>query len=337
MKIREQTIVLAAAALSLVSCDIYQEKCGDCSGSRVSVSLGGIVSAVTTRAEGVGYEDESAVNSVQVYAFSSPDGKFVDRAAGTGTEECLEFYLLNSTYDFLAFVNCPELPSAPETRSDLESIVTELADNSTGGFQMCGSLERQTIQADSRLTVEVRRIVAKVTYVCCVNMKSASLAALPFRVRGIYMTNVCGENNYALSAAPDIGGIWYNRRNIEDSGSVAELISSGNMDEIVAQGDSIQTGHSFYLYPNPWPDPDDRGGWSLRRTRFVLKADIGGVTTYYPVTIPQVERNKHYEIDLTITGWGVDDPEDIPGTSSLAEVEIRVAEWEDGGRIEARY
>lgn len=335
MKIRESIIVLAAVVLPLVSCDIYQEKCGECSGSRVSVSLGGSVSAATTRAEGVRSEDESAVNSVQVYAFSSSDGKFVDRAAGTAGS--IEFYLLNSTYDFLAFVNCPELPSAPETRSDLESIVSELAENSAGSFQMCGSLERQTIQADSRLTVDVRRIVAKVTYVCRVEMKSASLAALPFRVRGIYMTNVCGENNYALNAAPDISGIWYNRRNLEDSGSVAELISSGEMDVIVPQGDSIQTGHSFYLYPNPWPDPDDRGGWSLRRTRFVLKADIGGVTTYYPVTVPEVERNRHYEIDLTITGWGVDDPEDIPGISSPAEVEIRVAEWEDGGRIEARY
>lgn len=335
MKIRDLIIASAAIALTLVSCDVYQEKCDTCSGSRVNVSLGGSVPVVATRAEEVKEEDENAVNSVQLYVFSSADGRFVERMAGSGSS--YEFYLLNSTYDFLAFVNCPELPAAPESRAVLEKTVSKLSDNGTANFQMCGALERQTIQADSQLIVDVRRIVAKVTYVCRVKMKSATLAAEPFHVKGLFMTNACGENDYSLDAAPGRDGIWYNKRNLESSGAVANLISSGDMDRVVPQGDSIQTGHTFYVYPNPFSDPEDRGGWSQRRTRFVLKAEIGGMTTYYPVTIPCVERNRHYEIDLTITGRGVDDPEDIPGTSFLAEAAIRVADWEDGGKIEALY
>lgn len=335
MKIRNLIIASTAVALTLVSCDVYQEKCNTCSVSRVNVKLGGSVPVVVTRAEGVKEEDEYAVNSVQLYVFSSADGRFVERM--TYSESSYDFYLFNSTYDFLAFVNCPELPAAPESRAVLEKTVSKLSDNGTANIQMCGALERQTIQADSQLTVEVSRIVAKVTYVCRVEMKSATLAAEPFHVKELFMTNVCGENDYALDAAPGLEGIWYNRRNLESSGTVSNLISSGEMEHIVPQGDSIQTGHTFYVYPNPFSDPDDRSGWSQRRTRFVLKAEIGGMNTYYPVTIPCVERNKHYEIDLTITGRGVDDPEDIPGTSFLAEAAIRVADWEDGGKIEALY
>ena len=324
----------AASMLAAVSCEV-QERCDGCGGSRVSVQLGGSIPVVTTRVAGATEAQETAVSGVQLYVFSSSDGKFVERYDSPAGR--FEFYLPNSTYDFLAFVNCPELPANPSTRADLEKVVTRLEDNAAGNFQMWGSLDRRVIQKDEQFTVEVKRLVAKVTYVVRVNMKSAALAAIPFHVKGVYMTNVCGENTYALDGAPQSAGVWFDKRNYDQSRVSDALLASGAMDVVVPQGDSIQTGHTFYPYPNPWPDPEDRSGWSTRRTRFVVKADIGGTTTYYPVTIPGVERNKHYQIDLTITGWGVEDPEDIPGTSYLAEVGITVADWDDGGKIEATY
>ena len=236
----------------------------------------------------------------------------------------------------MAVANKPQLPASP-TREELFSQPTTLAENSVGHFVMVGSLPDHIIQGDEKITVGVRRVVSKVTY----KIRTAftgTLATKPFRIDEIYLTNVAGENNLGFSGQPDAAGAWYHpmNRTSANAGTVDDLLY-GRLDVAMAPVDSIWTGHTFYLYPNANPDSHDKEQWSARCTRFVVKATLDGTTTYYPVTIPVSAVNKHYNIDLTISNYGVEHPEDIPQKNEYLDVVITASEWEDGGTIHGEY
>lgn len=330
---------LAVLALPLASCEKKCESCG-AKERRVSVDLCG--SAVQVKALDVAPLSEAAVKECALFVFSSR-GEYVTSLSSK--EGQFDFYLTDGTYDFVAVVNKGGLPSgdaaATLTRRDLMATVTTLSENSVGGFVMAGTLDGHVIQADEKITIEVRRIVAKVTYKVRTQFKG-TLASEDFVVEDIYLTNVVGQNDLAVTrSTPAANDPWFNKMNAEGqaaAGYPADLIF-GHLGRKFAQpADSIETGHSFYVYPNA-TTPDDRNKetWSPRCTRFVVRATLGGKVTYYPVTLKEVERNKHYHVDLTIMNYGVDHPEDPPGSSQYVEAMIRIADWEDGGTLAGEF
>jgi len=52
-----------------------------------------------------------------------------------------------------------------------------------------------------------------------------------------------------------------------------------------------------------------------------------GKPYYYPVVIPNMERNKTYDVQLIISGFGSDDPNLEPAKGSI-NTTITVANWE---------
>ena len=289
--------------------------------------------AVRTRASSVTEEQESAVTECSLFVYSR-DGRLVNKY--DSKSGLFDFYLTDETYDFVAVANKPQLPSS-HTRDELFAQPTQLAENAVGHFVMAGSLPDHVIQSDEKITIGVRRVVSKVTY----RIRTAftgTLATKPFRIEEIYLTNVAGENNLGLTAPPDASGRWYHPMNRSgvNGGTVDDLLY-GKIDAAMAAVDSIWSGHTFYLYPNASPDSHDKENWSARCTRFVVKATLDGTTTYYPVTIPVAGSNKHYNIDLTISNYGVEHPEDIPQKNEYLDVVITASEWEDGGTIHGEY
>ena len=106
-------------------------------------------------------------------------------------------------------------------------------------------------------------------------------------------------------------------------------------------------GVPFYVYPNLHAaDPNSstfRG--SIANTvdapsRLVVYAEItnNGQTmgNYYPVTVPAMERNKSYDINLLITGFGSDHPNKEPEKGSM-QLSVNVKPWDEGQTIPQEY
>ena len=97
------------------------------------------------------------------------------------------------------------------------------ADNAVGNFQMAGSLAKHLIEADEKITVEVSRLVGKVSYTIRTAF-TGPLAGKEFRVEDIYLTNVSGENDLVLSrCAPALLPLWTPRKSSSRSAATTRL------------------------------------------------------------------------------------------------------------------
>ena len=325
-------VLLVAAA----ACD--REPCAACadelSARHISLYLSG--STLQTRALDVPSLAESNVVRCLLYVFSRT-GTLVDTY--DSSDGRFDFYLTDEVYDFVVIANKNGLPRAAITKNDLLATLTTLSENAVGSFVMVGALSNHLIEADEKITVEVARLVGKVT--CTIHTAfTGALAGKPFVVEEIGLTNVVGQNTLALTdSVPDAQARWYNRMVLEDSsadGLPGDLLSA-RIDVPMAASDSLVPGHSFYPYPNYSPDSHDKEKWGGRCTRFVVKASLDGRTTWYPVTLEQVRRNRHYHVDLTIAGYGVEHPEDPLTAYSGVSAAVSVAEWSDGGSLQGLY
>ena len=245
-----------------------------------------------------------------VNCYQSSDGRF-------------DFFLTDETYDFLAVANKDALPLYGVGKAELCQTETTLAENGEGGFVMVGRLDNHLIESDEKITVEMQRLVAKLSYALHTEFSDPLLAA-SFRVDDLFLTNVSGVNKLALTdSLPASQSLWYHRMNLEDGDGVPTELLRG--------------GPCFYAYPNASPDSHDKTQWGSRCTRFVVKATLAGRTTYYPVTLEKVRANHHYHIDLTVAGFGVDHPEDLPGDYSGFRASLQVVPWQSGTSLQGQF
>jgi hypothetical protein len=154
-----------------------------------------------------------------------------------------------------------------------------------------------------------------------VQFTDPGLAARPFRLKGIYLTNCYGKSRYGSDwTAEGIlsdASAWYNRMGFHSEAGVDGLLAETGLDIPVTADRPHAQEHVFYYYPNPLPASlDTRSGtWTRRKTRLVLEAQVGDRTYYYPVTLPESQRNRTYLIEeAVIRKLGSLDPEqDEPG------------------------
>ena len=265
-----------------------------------------------TRSDGSSWA-ESRLAQCRLYVFSrsgylvncydSSDGRF-------------DLFLTDETYDFVAVANKDGLPAFDVDKAGLLDTETTLAENGAGSFVMVGRLDEHRIDGDEKITVEMQRLVAKISY--DIHTAFAGwLAAEPFAVEAVFLTNVTGVNRLSLAdSLPASQSLWYNRMDWEDNPDAPAAL--------------LQEGPSFYAYPNVSPDNHDKTAWGSRCTRFVVKASLAGQTTYYPVTLEKVRANHHYHIDLTVANFGVEHPEDRPDDYGSFAAFISVEPWKEG-------
>lgn len=328
--------VTGALLVAALGCD--REPCAVCTDEfqarHVSLALAGC--ALPTKSSDSQSPEESWVAESVLYVFSRT-GALVDSYAST--EGRFDFYLTDELYDFVVVANRTDLPRTEVSEETLSALPVRLADNAVGNFQMAGSLAKHLIEADEKITVEVSRLVGKVSYTIRTAF-TGTLAGKEFRVEDIYLTNVSGENDLGLSrCAPTSDALWYNRMDLDDPplpDYPARLLQA-HLDRRMAASDSLTDGPCFYPFPNESPDSHDRAKWGSRCTRLVVRATLGGRATYYPVTFPRIERNHHYAVDLTISNYGVEHPEDPVSSYAGVAASVTVAEWSDGGSLQGRY
>ncbi len=309
-------------ALLAVSCRPVDCHCGDeLELHAVSVALAGATAVV--KAAGVSPEDENAVAFSRLYVFHSDTGEALTSCLSDSG--VYDLWLAEGTYDFFAVVNGPQLDAVYATREELLADVTLLSDNAPGCFVMAGGLTDHLVREDEKITVEVRRVVAKVTFALHTDFDDL-VPIRRFRVRAAYLTNVVGSATLAGRLLPE--GPWFHRMECTADGP-GDLIQ-GTLDHEMQRRDSLAPDMTLYAYPNDSEDGHDRSFWTTRCTRLVVEAQADSTVTYYPVTIPEVVSNTHYHIDITIRNLGTEHPEDIPCDHCFASVTVSVTPWTAG-------
>ena len=252
-----------------------------------------------------------------------------DRLVETGTSDSgsdIRVTLAEGDYSAFAVVNPPAYFD-PEDYPDLSSLMREesdLGDNTPDRLVMTGS-RTVTISVPEGGTqwIGVDRLVCKAGIgKISVEFTDPLLAARPFVLKGIYLTNCYGKSHYGEDLdTPDIlsaASCWYNRMGFQPDSDVDTLLAEPDLDMPVTASRPYVREHAFYFYPNPLPETLDSrsGNWSPRMTRLVIEAEIGGRTYYYAVTLPASQRNKTYVIEeAVIRKLGSMDPEtDEPGS-----------------------
>lgn len=252
--------------------------------------------------------------------------------AETGTSDsgsAIRKTLAAGDYTAFAVVNPPASFRAADysTLSTLTGAESALRDNAPDRLVMVGSRTVTVpVPGGNAQQIGVDRLVCKAGIrKISVRFDDPTLAARPFRLKRLYLTNCYGSSRYGSDwKAADILSAksrWYNRMGFQSDDDVNGLLSETDIDKSVTADKPHTQEHAFYFYPNPLPETADTrsGTWSRRRTRLVIEAQIGDGTYYYAVTLPASQRNNTYIIEeAVIRKLGSLDPEkDEPGTIDI--------------------
>ena len=282
-----------------------------------------VFSVLGEAVRGTGTDGEAAVDDWALLLYR--DGRLTD--AGTSDSgSAIRKKLPAGDYTAYAVVNPPAgfQPAGYLTPGALAGAESALADNAPGRLVMAGC-RTVTVPVPDGATqrIGVDRLVAKAGIrKISVAFTNPELAARPFRLKGIYLTNCYGKSRYGSDwSADDIrsdASLWHNRMGFHAETGLDGLLAETGLDIPITADHPHTQEHVFYFYPNPLPETQDTrsGTWTRRRTRLVLEAQIGERTYYYPVTLPSSQRNRTYLIEeAVIRKLGSTDPEkDEPGS-----------------------
>ena len=252
-----------------------------------------------------------------------------DRLVETGTSSsgsAIRKTLPAGDYTAFAVVNPPASfsPAGFASPDALAKAESALRDNAPGRLVMAG---RRTVTVPvpdgSVQRIGVDRLVCKAGIrKVSVQFENPDLAARPFHLTGIYLTNCYGKSRYGSDwGAGDIvsnASAWHNRMGFHSEAGVNGILAETGLDISVTADRPHTQEHVFYFYPNPLSEAQDTrsGTWTRRRTRLVLEAKIGERTYYYAITLPKSQRNRTYIIEeAVIRNLGSLDPEQVePGS-----------------------
>lgn len=272
-----------------------------------------------TKASGQSAAVEQRINNVQVFVFNekgnvdaavyeTPTGGYTDNGSYTlGTPlSCTVgartiYVLVNAKADYV------NGSSRIVTLSQLESMTSDLADNSLSGLVMVGSASKTLVAGSDKLSVDVHRMVAAVVLTSVTNDYYLPAYRNSVVINGAYLMNVPSSVNFSETLAASSLGMasWYaNYRKAtsdEPQALLAESFSATN----IGYGSSYSTLHTFYSCPNDvTAKPTAAKGQSC--TMLVVEATIGGQNCVYPIALPELKANNKYNVALTIHRMGGD-------------------------------
>ena len=269
-----------------------------------------------------GTDGERAVDNWTLLLYK--DGMLAE--AGTSESgSAIRKRLAAGDYTAFAIVN-PPMSFVPDSYPELSSLTaaeSALQENAPGRLVMAGSRTVTVPVPDGETQrISVDRLVCKAG-IRKISLRFADplLAARPFSLKGIYLTNCFGKSRYGSdwneTEIVSDAALWYNRMGYQPDGTVDNLLAETGLSIPVTADTPHWQEHTFYYYPNSLSEAlDSRSGtWTRRRTRLVLEAEIGGRNYYYTITLPASQRNKTYIIEeAVIRKLGSRDPEkDEPG------------------------
>lgn len=321
---KKRFYLAAFAAMALASCNERNVYIPEKSVKDEMVELEVNVPLSQTRIAGTASDaDEKKVNTLQVFVFNESGAL---EAYGNEKASSLKLTCLPGSKKLLALVNAPSLSDIAGL-DDLQEKRSLLSDNSADGLVMISDVIEEELTAENEsVTIEVARLAAKVVLGDVTNQMSLEVNQnKTFTVTKVYLTNVAGDRLYLQDSDPLK---WYNQMKYESDNTLPFLCDV--CAETIAYEDTYSGSHYFYCYPNHIETDANAGSWTPRKTRLVVEAALGNQTCYYPLTLPQIDCNTEYVINLTVTRPGSPDP-DIPVSTEDATFTVTVKDWTDGG------
>lgn len=301
----KKMIFAAFAAVAVISCnekdvEISHAQAGE--KIQLTVNLPQAVTKVT------GNPSDAQVSDVQIFVF---DKNGLYETSSRATASTLSLTCTTGEKNIVALVNAP-IEGSITNIAELRSRTSDLSDCSSGHIVMSGELTEE-LTSSTTVTMQVERLAARVAVSqITTDFELEAHQNLAFEVRSIYLINVAGERAYLSNNTPTK---WYNKGQYADATSLEFLRDVVNLGRI-ANGESYDTEHYFYCYPNA----------TSTKTRLVIEAEIGGYTYYYPITLNAVEANTAYTYNLTITKLGSNSP-DIPVADGTVNFTVTVKDW----------
>lgn len=272
-----------------------------------------------TRAVGVTDASEKAVSSLQTFYYR--DGLY---AGGTRSEAgSVSTSLPFGAYDLYVLANAPEVQPAdvPDTVALLQ-FRSRLGDNGVGRLVAFGHRSLQVTTGEKTLIVDARH-TASTVILDRITRDFSGMGPLKdssITVHSVYLTNVATDCTLG-GGAPDA---YVNK--LGWKGEIPEL-TYDDVEAVVET--SVDTRHTFYLYPNPVERDSVGGGWSPRHSRLVVSATVAGQDCFYVVNLPVIGSNRIYEItNLIITRIGSSDEETIADDSVVVVESVTLEDWQ---------
>lgn len=295
---------------------------------------------------------ENAVNKVQVFVFDDAGNieKNIVMTTSSGTIENVS----TGTKTVWAVVNGPDLTGVT-TVNVLKAKALALADNSTDGgtgFVMGGSDNCSVTEGtSSSCTIHVSRYVSRVRLVSVTNGCAAAIGSIT--VNSAMIINVTSNQNVAGDATHAAGNYVNRYGRAEENPLVSEHVIDGvtyvaqvpsltwfkpSTPLSIAAGATQNCGYRFYAFSNSAShDQPFSTTFAPNDTRLAVSATVNGVQYWYSVRLDKgLERNKAYDVTLTISGKGSNDPQVDP-TNGGFSASISVTEWQDGGDYNVNY
>lgn len=332
-----------AAILSLVSCH------GNLDTDYPSAPLQGGQTTLTvsledelsfeTKTTGQTEANEKSIKSCQIFVFRADNGKLdASTYVGSLNESGSYSVTLNCTSgsrNIYAVVNAvKDYTSSIKDETSLKALNTDLKDNAADALFMCGSASSTLAEGACSVAVTVKRAAASIILSkISVDMDAAAYqGAGLFKVTKVYLLNVCGRTNFAMTTKPSAVGTdyWYAQLKEETDSAKKKLISDDLSTAVtIENGASSTKKYTYYAYPNNCSHSTSKT-FSQRATLLVVEAKLDGETYYYPLKFDSLESNKRYTVtNLTIHRPGSKTPY-VPVLFSTASAAITVAAWGEG-------
>ena len=291
---------------------------------------------------------EMQVNSLNLYVFDA-QGLLDQSHACTDAELSAGKAVMSvrtggkTVYALANFQGAPlAAANACATQAELEAVAFRLGDNQPAGLLMTASASAVvTAGSGGSATLDLTRPVARVALGSVKNSLPAPYGTV--RVLRAFLCNVVGNQNVGGSAAP---GVWYNPNATPDNVAGHVIGKSGYAAQETAltylpldQDIPLDTKHTFsqkycYAFPNALTNANNGHTAPFTPTATVLMVvvQIRNVPYYYPVAlVGTLERNKDYQVDLTLIGLGNSEDHAFDKIEKAdMSAQVRVSDWATG-------
>lgn len=278
----------------------------------VSLSCPTHTADIKTKVAGEQSTNDVTIKNMQVFVFDQATGQIdlcsrkVFSPARTQTATSDAMTCTNGTKEIWALVNWPvDLTTADAnvlSIADLKSRTAALSDNAADALIMSGYVANQAFDAPVKaVTVPVSRLCAAVVLKSVVNQMMVPAYQNKVSITGAFLMNVPAvqnvEGSIAASSAASPTTSWmafYSR-------PTSALLNESFAAAPIAYGASHSTLHTFYTFANNYDSALGNSGKTEKSSTYLkVEMQINGQTKYYPVLLPALERNKKYEVTLTI-------------------------------------
>lgn len=334
----------AAAIMAAISCNKPQDAVLPSGTASGAITINIDIPNDRPSKSAVGEMKDSQINKIQVFVFDSAGKLETDYYEAISPVATTNYNVTMATFTgaktVYAILNHNRIALRPKvgTMSNLETMLSDLSDNSVTNLVMSGKNEITVTEYDKNknaaavpqtLNIYVKRLASQILVdKVTVDFTGTELEGGTFSISQIYLKNVVGKaplGVQGLTATSNSNVLpmvlndtyhntadnWYNK-NTYEAGCPSVIYDNASIAATSVSGTSTALGRVLFAYPNKTNADSHAESFGPRHTRLVIKAHVKkdpvDEDTYYVLDLPVLTANNIYKItDFKITMLGKSD------------------------------